>query len=52
MVFLSYADSTVVRNNIFINPHGYYATRFSWTSTGTKFYNNTIYAPGPRAAPV
>ncbi|MDD5675105.1 MAG: right-handed parallel beta-helix repeat-containing protein [Chitinivibrionales bacterium] len=46
MVFLSYADSTIMRNNIFINPHGYYATRFSWTSSGTKFYNNTIYAPG------
>jgi hypothetical protein len=45
MLFLSYADSTLVRNNVFINPHGYYATRFSWTSSGTKFYNNTIYAP-------
>ena len=45
MVFLSYADSTIMRNNVFINPHGYYATRFSWTSSGTKFYNNTIYAP-------
>jgi|GEM_PF-1300340 parallel beta-helix repeat protein len=45
MLFLSYADSTIVRNNVFINPHGYYAARFSWTSSGTKFYNNTIYAP-------
>ncbi len=45
MLFLSYADSTIVRNNVFINPHGYYATRFSWTSSGTRFYNNTIYAP-------
>lgn len=45
MLFLSYADSTTVRNNVFVNPHGYYATRFSWTSSGTKFYNNTIYAP-------
>jgi parallel beta-helix repeat protein len=45
MLFLSFADSTIIRNNIFINPHGYYATRFSWTSSGTKFYNNTIYAP-------
>jgi parallel beta-helix repeat protein len=45
MVFLSYADTTIIRNNIFINPHGYYATRFSWTSSGTRFYNNTIYAP-------
>jgi parallel beta-helix repeat protein len=47
MLFLSYADSTIVRNNVFINPHGYYAARFSWTSSGTKFYNNTIYAPNP-----
>ena len=45
IVFLSYADNTIIRNNVFINPHGYYATRFSWTSSGTKFYNNTIYAP-------
>jgi len=45
ILFLSFADSTIVRNNVFINPHGYYATRFSWTSSGTKFYNNTIYAP-------
>jgi parallel beta-helix repeat protein len=45
MLFISYADSTIVRNNVFINPHGYYAARFSWTSSGTKFYNNTIYAP-------
>jgi parallel beta-helix repeat protein len=47
MLFLSFADSTIVRNNIFINPHGYYAARFSWTSSGTRFYNNTIYAPNP-----
>ncbi len=47
IVFLSYADNTIIRNNVFINPHGYYATRFSWTSSGTKFYNNTIYAPNP-----
>jgi len=26
-------------------PHGYYAAAVSWTSSGTKFYNNTIYAP-------
>jgi parallel beta-helix repeat protein len=45
MLFLSYADSTIIRNNVFINPHGYYAARFSWTSSGNKFYNNTIYAP-------
>jgi len=45
MLFISYADSNIVRNNVFINPHGYYAARFSWTSSGTKFYNNTIYAP-------
>ncbi|MCU0609385.1 MAG: right-handed parallel beta-helix repeat-containing protein [Chitinispirillaceae bacterium] len=45
LVFLSYADSTIMRNNVFINGHGYYATRFAWSSTGTKFYNNTIYAP-------
>ena len=45
MVFLSYADSTIIRNNIFINPHEYYAAYFGWTSAGTKFYNNTIYAP-------
>ncbi|MDD5673682.1 MAG: right-handed parallel beta-helix repeat-containing protein, partial [Chitinivibrionales bacterium] len=46
MLFLSYADSTIVRNNIFINPHEYFTARFDWTSSGTKFYNNTIYAPG------
>jgi|WetSurMetagenome_2_1015567.scaffolds.fasta_scaffold00368_9 parallel beta-helix repeat protein len=45
MVFLSYADSTVIRNNVFINPHEYYAAFFGWTSDGTKFYNNTIYGP-------
>jgi parallel beta-helix repeat protein len=45
MLFLSYADSTFIRNNVFINPHGYYATRFSWTSSGNRFYNNTVYAP-------
>ena len=44
-VFLSYADSTVIRNNVFINPHEYYAAYFGWTSGGTKFYNNTIYGP-------
>jgi len=45
MVFLSYADSSTIRNNIFINPHEYCAAYFGWTSAGTKFYNNTIYAP-------
>ena len=45
MVFLSYADSTIIRNNVFINPHEYYAAFPGWTSAGTKFYNNTIYAP-------
>jgi Right handed beta helix region len=45
MLFLSYADSTVVRNNIFINAHSYSAVFLGWTSTGTKFYNNTVYCP-------
>jgi parallel beta-helix repeat protein len=45
MMFLSYADSTVVRNNIFINAHSYSAAFFGWTSTGTRFYNNTVYCP-------
>ena len=45
MTFLSYADSTVIRNNIYINAHSYSTVFFGWTSTGTKFYNNTIYCP-------
>ncbi len=45
MVFLSYADSCIIRNNVFINPHEYYAIYAGWTSAGTKIYNNTVYAP-------
>ena len=45
MIFLSYADSSIIRNNVFINPHEYYPAYFCWTSAGTRFYNNTIYAP-------
>jgi parallel beta-helix repeat protein len=45
MTFLSYADSTVIRNNVYINAHSYSTVFFGWTSTGTKFYNNTIFCP-------
>ncbi|MDD5675325.1 MAG: right-handed parallel beta-helix repeat-containing protein, partial [Chitinivibrionales bacterium] len=45
MLFLSYADSTIVRRNVFINAHGYYAVFFGWTSRGTDFSYNTIYSP-------
>jgi hypothetical protein len=45
MTFLSFADSTTIRNNVYINPHSYFAAFFGWTSSGTKFYSNTIYAP-------
>lgn len=45
MTFLSYADSTIIRNNIYINAHSYSSVFFGWTSTGTKFYNNTMYCP-------
>ncbi|MDD5527369.1 MAG: right-handed parallel beta-helix repeat-containing protein [Patescibacteria group bacterium] len=44
MIFLSYADHTIIRNNVFINPHSYITVGFNWTSQGTKFYNNTIYS--------
>lgn len=45
MTFLSYADSTTIRNNVYINAHSYSTVFFGWTSTGTKFYNNTIFCP-------
>ena len=45
MMFLSYADSTVIRNNVLINAHSYSAVYFGWTSTGTRLYSNTIYCP-------
>jgi len=45
MTFLSYADSTVIRNNVYSNAHSYSACFFGWTSEGTQFYNNTVYSP-------
>ena len=45
MVFLSYADSTLIRNNVLINAHSFCTAFFGWTSTGTKFYNNTVFCP-------
>ena len=45
MLFLSFADSTVIRDNVFINAHSYSAVFFGWTSTATGFYNNTVYCP-------
>jgi hypothetical protein len=45
MLFLSYADSTIIRNNVFINAHGYSAVYFGWTSRGSRFYNNTVFSP-------
>jgi hypothetical protein len=45
MTFLSYADSTIIRNNVYINAHSYSTVSFGWTSAGTRFYNNTIYCP-------
>lgn len=50
MVFTSFADNTVIRNNVFINSHSYYAISISWTSGDTKIYNNTIY--NPRESPI
>jgi nitrous oxidase accessory protein NosD len=43
MLFLSYADSTIVRNNTFINAHSYSAAYFGWTSRQTSFVNNTVF---------
>ncbi len=45
MLFLSYADSTVIRNNVFVNAHSYSTVYFGWTSTGTQFCNNAVYCP-------
>lgn len=45
MTFLSYADSTIIRNNVYINAHSFSTASFGWTSAGTRFYNNTIYCP-------
>ncbi len=45
MLFLSYADSTLVRNNVFINAHSYAAVFFGWTSAGTTFDDNTVFCP-------
>lgn len=45
MAFLSYADGTILRNNVFVNAHSFSAAFFGWTSTGTRFYNNTVYCP-------
>lgn len=44
-LFLSYADNTLITNNVFINPHSYYTVSFGWGSSGNLFYNNTIYSP-------
>lgn len=49
-VFLSFTDNVTIRNNIFINPHSYFALRDDWGSTGAKIYNNTFYTP--RATPI
>jgi hypothetical protein len=45
MTFLSNADSTIIRDNVYINPHSYYTVLTDWGCKGTQFYNNTIYAP-------
>lgn len=45
MVFLSHADRNVIRNNILINPHSYFAVSISWGSSDNEFYNNIIYNP-------
>ncbi|MFA5247979.1 MAG: right-handed parallel beta-helix repeat-containing protein, partial [Patescibacteria group bacterium] len=51
-VFLSYADDTIIRNNVFINPHSYFAVSVAWTSSGTKIYNNTFYLPRSSTVPM
>lgn len=50
MVYTSYADNTIIMNNVFINPHSYYALSSGWLSRGTKIYNNTFYTP--RSIPI
>lgn len=45
MTFLSSADSTIIRNNVYINPHSYYTVLADWGSNGTQFYNNIMYSP-------
>ncbi len=45
MTFLSYADSTIIQNNVYINAHSYSACFFGWTSKGTIFQGNTVYSP-------
>jgi len=45
MTFLSFADSTVIRHNVFINAHSYWTVFFGWTSRGTCFCRNTVYCP-------
>ncbi len=45
MVFLSASDRNLIRNNVFINPHSYFAISVSWGSEDNEIYNNVIWNP-------
>lgn len=47
-LYLSSCDNTEVRNNVFINPHSYYAVHIN--GYDVKVYNNTFYVP--RVTPI
>jgi hypothetical protein len=45
MIFISEADENIIRNNIFINTHSYFAIGVAWGSLNNEIYNNLIYNP-------
>ncbi len=47
MITVARSKNIMVRNNVLINPHSYYAMQLGWESweSGHKVLNNTIYAP-------
>jgi parallel beta-helix repeat protein len=47
MITVARSQDVVIRNNVIINPHNYYAVNIGWESwtSGVKVHNNTVYAP-------